>query len=87
MEQKKITFSNNNLSLLLAILSIAIVVILKIVASFGALYLGTLFGIFYIVILVLPIAGAIIAYSNNKNLLSFELLFNLATLVLALLVF
>ena len=87
MEQKKVTFSNNNLAILLGLLSLAIVVVLKIVAGFGALYIGTFFGIMNIVILALPIAGAIVAYVNNRNLISFELLFNLAILVLALLVF
>lgn len=88
MEQKRASFDRNSLPVILGILSVIIMVIISIISSFGvAIYAGVLYGILKIIILGLPIAGGIIAYIDNKNLLSFELLFNVGVLVLALIAF
>ena len=88
MEQKRASFDRDSLPVLLGILSVIIMVIISIISSFGvAIYAGVLYGILKIIILGLPIAGGIIAYIDNRNLLSFELLFNVGVLVLALIAF
>jgi len=88
MEQKRASFDRNSLPILLGILSVIIMVILSIISSFGvAIYAGVLYGILKLIILGLPIAGGIIAYIDNRNLVSFEVLFNVGVLVLALIAF
>ena len=87
MEQKNHSNFSINLPILLGALSVVIMVILSIVAGFGALYYGVFFGIMNIIMLGLPTAGAVLAYINNKNLTSFELLFNLAVLATVLIAF
>lgn len=87
MEQKNHSSFSVNLPILLGALSIVIMVVLSIVAGFGALYYGVFFGIMNIIMLGLPIAGAILAYIGNKNLASFELLFNLAILATVIIAF
>ena len=74
------------LSMLFPIASLCLVVILAIVAGFTPIYVGVLFGIMNLIILGLPIAGGILAYVDKKDLKSLEFLFNVATIMVALIV-
>ena len=84
MEQKRGGFSNNMLPLILGAIALGILVIIKIIFAFGV---GSFVvaGIFSMIIYILPIIGAIVAYVENKNLYSFEFIFNLVVLGIALL--
>ncbi len=75
------------LSMLLPIASLCLVVVLAIVAGFTPIYVGVLFGIMNLLILGLPIAGGILAYIDKKDLKSTEFLFNIATVMVVLIVF
>ncbi len=88
MEQKRASFDRNSLPTLLGLASILIMVIISLISSFGvAIYGGVFYGIMKIFILGLPIAGGIIAYIDNKNLVSFEVIFNTIVLAIALIAF
>ena len=86
MEQKRSSFSKSWLSILFALISLAIMVVLKIVFSFGV-FNAVLNGIMCIFYLALPIIGATFAYVENRNIRSFDFLFNLAVLALGILAF
>lgn len=75
------------ISTLLAIASLCIIVVIAIVGGFVLIQSGVFFGIMNIVILGLPIAGGILAYLDSKSLKSYEFILNVATLMVALLVF
>lgn len=87
MEQKRVSFTSRDLPILLGILAVLIMVVLSILAGFGVITVGIAYGIIKIVLLGLPIAGGIVAYVNNKNLMSFEVLFNIVILGFAMLAF
>jgi len=88
MEQKRANFDRNSLPVLLGIASVIIMVILSVIMAFGVnIYGGVFYGIMTLFILGLPIAGIIVAYIDNRNILSFELLFNVAILALAIIAF
>ena len=86
MEQKRSSFSKSWLSILFALISLAIMVVLKIVFAFGV-FNAVLNGIMCIIYLALPIIGATFAYVENRNIHSFNFLFNLAVLALGILAF
>lgn len=88
MEQKRASFDRNSLPILLGLASVLIMVVISLISSFGvAIYGGVFYGIMKIFILGLPIAGGIIAYIDNRNLVSFEVLFNAAILAVSLIAF
>lgn len=88
MEQKRASFDRSSLPVLLGLLAVVFMVIVAIIAAFGVnIYSHAFYGIFTLCILGLPIAGAILAYVDNKNLLSFEFLFNAVILCVALIAF
>lgn len=87
MEQKRVSFTSKDLPILLGILAVLMMVILSILAGFGVIAVGVAYGIVKIVLLGLPIAGGIVAYTYNKNLMSFEVLFNVVILAFAMLAF
>lgn len=86
MEQKRSSFSKSWLSLLFALISIAVMVILKLLFSFGV-FNTVLNGIMCIIYLALPIIGATFAFVENRNIRSFDFLFNLAVLALGIIAF
>lgn len=87
MEQKRVSFTSNDLPVLLGLLAVLMMIVLSILAGFGILFPGVAYGIVKIVLLGLPIAGGIVAYAYNKNLMSFEVLFNVVILAFAMLAF
>lgn len=86
-EKKEGKSKKGMISMLLPIASLCLIVILAIVAGFTQIYVGVLFGIMNLIILGLPIAGGILAYVDKKDLKSLEFLFNVATIMVALIVF
>lgn len=84
MEQKKDSFSKEGLPILFALIAIAVMVMVKIILAFGV-NINVFNGIMCIIYLALPIIGATFAYVGNRNLRSFEFLFNLSVLALGLL--
>ena len=84
MEQKRGKFSNNLVPVILGGVALAILVIIKIIFAFGV-GSSVAAGIFCMIIYILPIVGAVLAYIDNKNLYSFEFIFNLVVLGIALL--
>ena len=86
MEQKKSSFTKDWLPILFALISIAVMVFVKIIIAFGVISF-VLNGIMCIIYLALPIIGATFAFVENRNIRSFEFLFNIAVLALGILVF
>ena len=87
-ETKKEGHSKMSLiSMILPIASLCLIAILAIVAGFTPIYVGVFFGIMNLIILGLPIAGGIVAYIDKKDFKTIEFLLNVATIMVALIVF
>ena len=84
MEQKRESFAKTWLPVMFGLIAIAVMVLVKIILAFGVV-INVFNGIMCICYLALPIIGATFAFVENKNLRSFEFLFNMAVLAVGLL--
>lgn len=83
---KQTVNKGNWLSLLLGGIAFALLLVFEIVFGFTGMN-RVVYGIFKLIIIGLPVAGGIVDYLKDKNLVSFPMIFNFIVLVLTFMIY